>query len=107
MKKTAFLFLVLISSAAFAKPPMVEFFLTVYNGKNCIERAEYALKKSGFKSKGGTFSGEDRVGFQNDYKGAVGCSSEALTSVVFVVAGPSYPKAKKLARLLQKNFMAY
>ncbi|WGZ93386.1 MAG: hypothetical protein QJT81_16455 [Candidatus Thiothrix putei] len=42
-----------------------------------------------------------------NYKGAVTCSTEAPTSVVFTVAGDEYPKAKELARKLQHNFMNY
>lgn len=107
MKKLLILLVLLSGTVLMAKAPYVEFFLTQYDGKRCLQRAEYALKKSGFKMKGGTFQGEDRVGVKGDFKGAVGCSTEAPTSVVFVVSGPKYNEAKRLGRLLQKYFLNY
>lgn len=109
MKITPYLFstFLLISSQAMAEAPKLELYLVQYDGINCLKRAEYSLKESGFKLSSGTYKGEDRVGVNGNYKGAVTCSTEAPTSVVFTVAGDEYPKAKELARKLQYNFMNY
>jgi hypothetical protein len=96
----------LSSITAMATPPKVEFYLTKYDGKNCLIRAERALKESGFTITSGTFVGEDRVGVNGNFKGAVGCSSEVPTSVVFLVSGSDYKTASQLARQIQRNFMS-
>ena len=106
LKKVLLLTMFLLPKEAFAAPPKIEFFMSKYDGYNCLSRAEKALKKSGFKMKKGSFSGEDRVGYLGNYKGAIGCSSEVRTSVVFVVAGPNYKDARALARKMQRNFMS-
>ena len=108
LKYTIFLtifFFAFLSSAAMATPPKIEFFLVKYDGYDCLNRAKTALIKSGFKIKSGTYKGEDRVGVNGQFKGAVGCSTEVPTAVVFVVSGPNYKTAHKLARRMQKNFM--
>jgi hypothetical protein len=93
------------TGAAIAAAPKVEFFLVEYDGYSCLSRAETALINSGFKMKGGTYKGEDRVGINGEFKGAVGCSTEVPNAVVFVVSGPNYETARTLARTIQRNFM--
>lgn len=105
MKKLALVSLLTLSPIfAHAVAPQIEFYLTQYDGKNCLERAGTALKASGFRLKSGTYVSEDRVGVYGEYKGAVGCSSEVENSVVFVVSGPDYGTASDLARAMQRNF---
>ena len=99
------LFICACSSAALAKPPMVEFFFVKYDGIEGLKRAEAAIKATGFKLIQGTYQGEDRVGIRGDYTAAIGCSTEYPTAVVFVVAGPNYDEAKRLARELQRRFL--
>jgi hypothetical protein len=109
MKITPYLLstFLLISSQAMAEAPKVEFFLTQYDGVNCLSRAENSLKQSGFEMTNGKYKGEDRVGVYGNYKGAIGCSTEIPTAVVFVVTGDEYNKIKDMARKLQYNFMNY
>jgi len=106
--KYGILFGLLFSAATVvnAAAPKVEFFLTKYDGRNCLARAKIALQASGFKMSNGTYQGEDRVGITGNFKGAVGCSTEVPTSVVFVVSGPDYNTAKKLARKMKASFIA-
>lgn len=94
-------------SQATTEAPKIELYLVQYDGVNCLKRAEYSLKESGFTLSSGTYKAEDRVGIHGNYKGAVTCSSEAPTAVVFTVAGNEYSKARELARKLQYNFMNY
>jgi hypothetical protein len=61
--------LAILAGHANAAPPMTEFFLTKYDGKDCLARAASALTDVGFKATNGTFTGEDRVGVKGDYKG--------------------------------------
>lgn len=99
------LLFILLSNAAIAAPPKLEFYLTKYNGYDCLGRAVSALRQAGFRIKRGTYQSEDRVGVKGKFKGAVGCSSEVPTAVVFVVSGPYYKTARRLARQIQGNFM--
>lgn len=88
-----------------AKAPLMEFFLSYYEGGNCLVRAQSALKSAGFTLGKSTFASEDVTGTKGEFKGAVGCSSEVPNSVVFIVAGNSYQEAKKLAMQIQDSFM--
>jgi hypothetical protein len=98
------LFSFLLSAPALAEPPKVELYLTQYSGRDCLDRARAALRASGFIVTSGTYQGEDSVGAQGQYKGVVSCFTEVSGAVVFVVAGPSYEEAKRLAIKLQANF---
>ncbi len=97
--------LFLAASAIVAEPPKVEFFLTRYDSKDCLNRAVKALGAAGFTLKKGTYQGEDRVGIQGEYTGAVGCSTEVPNAVVFVVSGPNYQQVKYMAQSIQSAFM--
>jgi len=114
-----------LSFAAHAAPPTMEIYYHVYNGTDCSERADKALAAAGFEGKKGTFAQMDHVGAKGDYKGVVSClnnknnaaisakdaafhfvqaDGQTINLVIFIVSGPAYKEANKLATEVKKSF---
>jgi hypothetical protein len=123
----AFLFIFCTFNALHAAYPYVELYYWVYNGKDSGERADQALKKAGFTLVAGTFQQMDHVGTYKDYTGVVVSLNnennaslstatkearfmfmqkpgENINLIIFIVSGPNYKEANRLALELKKSF---
>ncbi|MFH0974953.1 MAG: hypothetical protein V1874_04130 [Spirochaetota bacterium] len=123
----AFLFVFCTFNTLHAAYPYVELYYWVYNGKDSGERADQALKKAGFTPVAGTFQQMDHVGTYKDYTGVVVCLNnennaslstatkearfmfmqkpgENINLIIFIVSGPNYKEANRLALELKKSF---
>jgi hypothetical protein len=116
-----------ISGSLQAAAPTVELYYYVYDGNDSGERANNALKNAGFEITKGTFEQMDHVGVIGEYKGVITCLNnenntswsvaskdarfmflqkpgEKINLIIFIVAGPSYKEANRLALELKKFF---
>lgn len=92
----------LAASVTYASPPFVDYQWKI-SSDACLENAKRVLREAGFKRSDSTGTHEV-VGMKGEYKGIVACVGEASDVAVFIVAGPSYPQAQKLAMEMKGNF---
>jgi hypothetical protein len=85
-----------------ASPPFVDYQWKI-SSDACLENAKRVLREAGFKRSDSTGTSEV-VGLKGEYKGIVACIGEGSEIAVFIVAGPSYPPARKLAMEMKGNF---
>jgi len=85
-----------------ASPPFIDYQWKVVLDA-CFKRATTTLTALGFKPSGATGSSEI-VGSKGDYKAVIACIGEAADIAVFMVAGPNYKEANKLALQMKKRF---
>jgi hypothetical protein len=85
-----------------ASPPFVDYQWKI-SSDDCLGNAKRVLREAGFK-RGDSTGTSEVVGLKGEYKGIVACIGEGSDVAVFIVAGPSYPQAQKLAKEMKRNF---
>ena len=93
---------VLVANAAYATPPLVDYQWKI-SSDACLDNAKRVLREAGFK-RGDSTGKSEVVGQKGEYKGVVACIGEGSEMAVFIVAGPNYSQAQKLAKEMKGNF---
>jgi hypothetical protein len=102
LKPIIFASLLGITGTTHADSPFIDYQWKV-SPDACLERADSALTATGFNPSGST--GEHEVvGIKGNYKGVIACIGRGSEIAVFMVAGPNYEQARKLAMKMKENF---
>lgn len=106
LKLLSSLVLFLMTGVVYAKPPFIDY-QWKFSPDACFIRANDAMVTAGFKTKATTEEPDgvnEVVGVKDDYKGVVACVGEGSEIAIFIVSGPNYEQARKLALKLKANF---